>query len=93
LPSRIDNQNSVELEVWMKQYTQKFSDLFKDMYMLDECPLENYFNIAKIPYKPIHAYGEKIPVLTENTNNDFFISYNYYRFYKLLADENPIWEI
>ena len=93
LPSRIDNQNSTELEVWIKKYTQAFEDLLKKLYLLDECKLTNYFNIAKIPYKPEHAYGEKIPVLTEITNNDFFISFHYTQFYKLIIEDKPIWEI
>jgi tetratricopeptide (TPR) repeat protein len=93
LPSRIDDQNSVELATWMKQYTESFQDLFTELYMLDKCLLENYFNIAKIPYKPAHAYGEKIPVLTEKMNNDSFLSYHYAQFYTLILNEEPIYEI
>jgi tetratricopeptide (TPR) repeat protein len=93
LPSRIDNQNSTELEIWIQNYTEKFQNLFKELYLLDDCALENYFNIAKIPYKPTHAYGENIPVLIENVNNDLFISYHYAQFYKLLEEETAIWEI
>jgi tetratricopeptide (TPR) repeat protein len=93
LPSRIDNQNSAELEIWIQKYTVSFQNLFKELYLLDECFLENYFNIAKIPYKPTHAYGENIPVLKESTSNDLFISYHYAQFYKLLEDETAIWEI
>lgn len=71
LPSRVDDQNSTKLADWMKLYTNGFENMFKDIYSLDECSLVNYFNIAKIPYKPEHAYGENIPVLTENIDNDF----------------------
>ncbi|MBI5214635.1 MAG: AAA family ATPase [Ignavibacteriae bacterium] len=93
LPSRIDNQNYIALKDWIEKYTEKFQSLMKSSYMLDECKLVNYFNIAKIPYKPEHAYGENIPVLTEDTNNDLFISYHYAQFYRLVENEQPIWEI
>ncbi|MEI6847612.1 MAG: AAA family ATPase [Chlorobiaceae bacterium] len=93
LPSRIDDQNSAELAEWMKRYTKRFEALFTEIYMLDECSLTNYFNIAKIPYKPIHAYGEKITVLSESISNDFFISYHYAQFYNLIVHDTPIYEI
>lgn len=93
LPSRIDNQNSTELQQWISKYSLKFEELFKESYLLDECSLLNYFNKAKIPYKPEHAYGEKIPVLTESTENDFFISYHYDQFCKLIKENIPCWDI
>lgn len=95
LPARIDNQNPVELQKWITRYERQFQDLFKEIYMLDECNLSNYFNTAKIPYEPLYAYGENIPVLTEqeNSDNDFFISYHYAQFYKHITDTTPIWEI
>ncbi len=93
LPSRIDNQNSADLGFWINKYTLKFEELFKEAYLLDECKLVNYFDIAKIPYKPEHAYGEKLPVLTESLTNDLFISFHYAQFYNLVEDDNPIWEI
>ncbi|MCP4374364.1 MAG: AAA family ATPase [Deltaproteobacteria bacterium] len=93
LPSRIDDENSKELAKWIKKYREKFEDLLKELYLLDECKLENYFNIAKIPYKPIYAYGENIPVLNENVKNDLFISYHYSQFLKVIEDSVPIWDI
>jgi tetratricopeptide (TPR) repeat protein len=93
LPSRIDTDNSTELEKWIEDYKVKFEDLFKELYLLDDCILENYFNRAKIPYKSSHAYGENIPVLKENPNNDSFISYHYAQFLKLLEDSTQIWDI
>lgn len=93
LPSRIDHQNSKDLQEWIDRYTNRFQELFKEVYLLDECRLVNYFNEAKIPYKPEHAYGEKIPVLSESINNDLFISYHYAQFCKLVTNEIPLWEL
>jgi cellulose biosynthesis protein BcsQ len=96
LPSRIDKENSEELAKWIEKYRQRFEDLFKESYLLDkdECNLANYFNLAKIEYKPMYAYGEKIPVLEEKEfTNDLFISYHYMQFFKLIEMEEPIWGI
>lgn len=92
-PSRIDYQNELELKKWVAIYKKQFESLFNELYHLEKCNLENYFNIAKIPYKPAFAYGEKIAVLEESINNDFFISYHYNEFLKLILDSTPIWEI
>jgi len=93
LPSRIDNDNSKELSKWIKKYKEEFEKLFKESYFLDECNLENYFNLSKIPYKANYAYGENIPVLYESIENDLFISYHYNQFQKLIGDSTPIWDI
>ncbi len=92
LPSRLENQNS-DLKKWITTYTAEFEGLFKELYYLDACTLEGYFNKAKIPYKPEHAYGEKIPVLSESTENDLFISYHYQEFSNLLLGNIPCWEV
>ncbi len=94
LPSRIDdNQKADDLQFWINRYSSEFEDVFKQAYLLDDCSLSPYFNKAKIPYKPEHAYGEKIPVLTESTKNDLFISYHYQQFTNLLLENIPTWEI
>ncbi len=93
LPSRIDNENPNVLADWIKKYTLKFEKLFQELYLLDNCELVNYFNKAKIPYKPIYAYGENIPVLIEKGDNDFFISYHYKQFYELIQDNIESWEV
>lgn len=97
LPSRIDEQYLTDLPIWIDKSKNKFENLFKELYLLDECVLENYFNIAKIPYKPAYAYGENIPVLKElvnnSSNNSSFISYHYSRFLKLIEEITPIWDI
>lgn len=93
LPSRIDNENPKELAKWITTYSERFEGMFKELHLLDICNLENYFNLAKIPYKPAYAYGENIPVIDESTDNDFFISYHYNQFLKLLQDDTSIWDI
>lgn len=93
LPSRIDKNNSTEFEKWNQIYKSSFESLFEELFLLDECDLGNYFNIAKIPYDSSQAYGENIPVLRENINNDFFISYHYAQFLKIIEDNNSIWDI
>lgn len=94
LPSRIDdNQNAADLQSWIDNYRSKFETLFENIYLLDKCSLSAYFNKSKIPYKPEHAYGEKIPVLNESHQNDLFISYHYNQFADLLNNNIPCWKI
>ena len=93
LPSRLDNENPDELAKWIKNYKERFESLFKELYLLDDCSLDNYFNISKIPYKPSQAYGENIPTLTEKTNNDLFISFHYKKFLELIEIEEQIWNV
>ena len=93
LPSRIDSDNPVELQKWYDIYKNEFEKLFKDAYLLNECSLANYFDTISIPYKSDYAYGENIPVLTENIHFDKLISYSYNQFYSIIKNDTPIWTI
>ena len=93
LPSRLDNENPKELSRWIDTYKSGFENLMKDSYKLEQCKLDNYFNIVKIPYKPAHAYGENIPVIKESRDNDLFISYHYNRFVEVLDLDSDIWDL
>jgi len=93
LPSRIDEKNYYEYKKWMSICKEKFETFFIKTYHLDDCNLDNYFNLAKIPYNPSYAYGENIPTLNENVEDDLFISYHYAKFLKLVESKEQIWEI
>lgn len=92
LPSRIENTVAPDLLEWIANYQTKFEQLFNEKYLLDGCDLSAYFDRCSIPYYPIHAHGENIPVLRETTTNPTFISYNYDRFLTVLLKDIPAWE-
>jgi len=77
----------------MANCKEKFESLFKESYPLDDCDLDNYFNLAKIPYNPSYAYGENIPTLNEDVKDDLFISHHYAKFLKIFELKEQIWEI
>jgi len=93
LPSRIENSANPYLQEWIDNYKEKFVALFTEKYMLDECNLSSYFDRSFIQYYAIHAYGENIPALYENSGSSNFIAYNYNSFFAVLKKDLPAWDI
>jgi len=93
LPSRIENSANPYLQQWIDNYKDKFSKLFIEKYMLDECNLSAYFDRSFIQYYAIHAYGENIPALYESSASSNFITYNYNNFLTVLKKNIPAWEV
>jgi cellulose biosynthesis protein BcsQ/tetratricopeptide (TPR) repeat protein len=45
-------------------YEKIFEDLFVELFELDSCDLEDYFNATQVPHDPDYAYGEEIDART-----------------------------
>ncbi len=93
LPSRVENTISPDLAKWIESYTTKFENLFTKKHFLDNCNLTGYFDKCFIPYYPIHAHGENIPAIVEQTTNSSFISYYYSNFLSVILQDIAPWEV
>jgi hypothetical protein len=70
LASRIDSAASKLRKIWWKGgqlagdeitgYQKIFEDLFTEMFELDACKLDDYFDATQIPHDSDYAYGEEI---------------------------------
>ena len=81
LPSRIDDAEEELRKQWRDDYQLEFEKLFRKIYGLQECNLENYFDEVKLPYKSYYSYGEMIAVLWEREE-----SLSLHRAYNIFTD-------
>ena len=59
------------LEKRITGYQNMFQDIFKDVYGLESCDLQEYFDKVQIQQSPNYAYGEDIAIISEKTKDNF----------------------
>jgi tetratricopeptide (TPR) repeat protein len=62
LISRVDEGEEEQKRDWMTRVRESFEELFREIYGLESCDLEAYFNAIRIPHRSFYAYGERIAV-------------------------------
>lgn len=72
-------------------YEETFEELFKEVYDLDECDLEPYFDDVQIQHATRFAYGEDIAVLKESESDRLSVAQSYVKFTRALLDPNGPW--
>jgi len=84
LPSRIEPTEPTLHEEWryglgkeIAGYQPLFERLLKEIYELDKCKLESYFNEVQLQYVPRYAYGEEIAVLRESIEDRLSLARSY----------------
>lgn len=88
LPSRIDKSEGEEFTTWRKGesgYQKSFEELFRKAYSLDVCNLEMYFDEVQVPHSSWYAYGEKISVIDDTTNNRLSLKRSFITFENILC--------
>ncbi len=99
LPSRIEANQPELREKWRKGdevehipgYQHFFEELFTDIYGLSLIDLEAYFNKVQIQHIPYYAYGEKIAVEMEKSEDSLSIARSYLNFVEGMSSPSP-WE-
>jgi WD40 repeat protein/cellulose biosynthesis protein BcsQ len=96
LPSRIDEGESDLRKHWRGEanigYQPRFERTFQELYELDECNLQSYFDRVQIPYKSRYSYGEEVAVLIDRAEDSLSPVPHYINFTeRLLSDAEP-WE-
>ena len=96
LPSRIETSEPDLREHWRKGtgtgYQPRFEALFRKVWELDECNLDAYFNEVQIQHSSAYAYGEKVAVLLEKTNDRTSLRRAYASFVERLGLDVP-WDV
>lgn len=96
LPSRIETNEPELRERWRKDsstgYQPQFEALFRKVWELQECNLETYFNEVQIQHSSAYAYGEKIAVLLEKSDDRTSLRRAYGSFVERLALDDP-WSV
>ena len=100
LPSRIENAEPELREKWrfgepseeIEGYQTLFEDLFKGVYGLASCNLEDYFDEIQIQHVPRFAYGEEIAILTERSSQRLSLTRSYEAFCERLINSPSPWE-
>ena len=98
LPSRIEFSRDDLRAQWrfgtagIRGYQTLFEEIFKQVYGLRKCNLQEYFEEVQIQQSPNYAYGEEIAILTEKTRDSFSLSNSYEVFTKWLTDSIMPWQ-
>lgn len=71
-------------------YQSEFEQLFKSVYDLPSCDLENYFDEIQVQHATRYAYGERVAVRDEPSDR-LSLSRSYQRFTRALLDDEGPW--
>jgi hypothetical protein len=97
LPSRIEFSVEELLTQWRRRknipgYQPLFQDIFKEVYGLKECSLEEYFDEVQIQQSPSYVYGEQIAAIEEKTKDRFSLLDSYIIFTNWLVNSIAPWQ-
>ena len=73
-------------------YQSQFEELLKEVYDLDECNLQTYFDEVQIQHIPRFAYGEEIAVRVERGGDRLSLTRSYESFTERLVNLSGPWE-
>lgn len=100
LPSRIEATEPELRYDWrygnerkhLPGYQGQFEKAFQELYHLEACSLETYFNEVQIQHVPSYAYGEEIAVLSERGQDKFSLTRSYEVFTNRLTTLADVWD-
>ncbi|MEK6304632.1 MAG: FxSxx-COOH system tetratricopeptide repeat protein [Acidobacteriota bacterium] len=100
LPSRIDVAKPKLFHLWRKGdetegwrgYQPLFEDLFREVYDLPTCSLEEYFDEVQIQHISDYAYGEEIASVDEGSDYRLSLKSSYENFKAKLVSPSGPWE-
>ncbi len=100
LVSRVDASEPQLRETWrfgdertdIVGFQTQFEKLFTEIYELETCDLNEYFNEVQIQHIPRYAYGEEIAVLIERAADRFSLTASYQSFLNRLLYLSGPWE-
>lgn len=103
LASRIDGQNERLREIWrhggrtrggeerLEGYQSRFETLFTELYDLEGCDLQDYFDATQIKHDADYAYGERIAA-QRGTTDRLSLGYAFAQFTRRLTQLSAPWE-
>ncbi len=89
LISRVEDSEELAKRDWINKAQEQFQSLFHEIYDLEECELEEYFSLARIPHRSFYAYGERIAAEEQPTQETGALAQAYGQFIECLDFENP----
>ncbi|MEM8526969.1 MAG: TIR domain-containing protein [Bacteroidota bacterium] len=97
LPSRIEPDEDALRKEWKKKYESAFTDLFKELYDMDDEDLKDstissYFNRIQLSHTSKYAYGEKISMIEDEVEDRLSMANTYKVFAELLEKNEPVWD-
>jgi len=96
LASRIEVSEPALRERWRKAdgigYQPQFEALFKKVWALNDCNLESYLNEVQIQHSSAYAYGEKVAVLYEKSDDRTSLRRAFVSFAERLANLDEPWD-
>lgn len=99
LPSRIEANLPDLMKKWrdgdldenITGYQNEFEGLLAKIYHLEKCDLKDYFDNIQIQHIPYYAYGEKIAVQLDRSEDRFSIAKSYRIFTERLVNGTSPW--
>lgn len=96
LASRIESSEPELRARWRKTpgmgYQPRFEALFRKVWELEECNLESYLNEVQIQHASAYAYGERVAVLAEQSDDRTSLRRAFVSFAERLATLDEPWE-
>ena len=100
LVSRIDSTEEGLIHLWRRGgedsdhqgFQPLFEELFRDVYGLDKCNLDSYFDNIQIQYVPEYSFGERIAVLQDQDTTRLSLGRSFESFLNILVQEEPPWQ-
>ncbi len=101
LPSRLELQEKVLFDDWrfgsnenaIEGYQPLFEELLKNLYNLEKCDLENYFDNIQIQQFTYYAYGESIAVSETQGAGRLSLSTSYSLFTEIITNSIAPWTV
>jgi hypothetical protein len=78
-------------EKGIEGFQPEFEKLFKEVYQLNECELDDYFTEVQIQHNPDYAYGEVIAAQIESTEDRLSLKRSYRTFVDRLVNSPSPW--
>ena len=72
-------------------YEERFGNLFKSIYQLDQCDLSEYFDRTQVPYDSDYAFGERVAAM-EGTYDKLSMGFAFANLARQLAEDRAPWE-
>jgi MinD-like ATPase involved in chromosome partitioning or flagellar assembly/tetratricopeptide (TPR) repeat protein len=97
LPSRIESAKEELLRQWRGTptrpgYQQQFENTFREVFGLEGCSLQNYFDEVQLQHVPDYTFGEPLPVELETSNSRLTLRRSYQAFTERLVSLSVPWE-
>lgn len=91
LISRVDRDEEEEKAIHLHDAAERFTQLFDQLYGVNDIDFDAYFNDIHIPHKGYYSYGERIAMEKEKPTSMSSLAQGYDRFFSVIREARLVW--